>query len=486
MGTDIGATSLRDIREEKVRRLTEERFRYYEPNGKCEEFIAKVGSGDHFVVLFSAANGVGKTAAGANVVAHIAYGSDNPYFDHPLFRDWQFPKAGRIVTDHKNVRNVLGTLREWLPRGRYTAAKGGYSYEATWDTDSGFTWDVMTYDQDPRQFEGPTLGWVWFDEPPPEEIYKACVSRLRKGGIIFITATPLAGSSWMYDHIIGGHDLDVSVAAQRAYVEADVEAACREHGERGHLAHADIERMVAEYSEDEKQARVYGKFQHLVGLVFKSFSRRVHVVKPFQLTPDRYTVYEALDPHRRTPDACLWVAVDRAGRRFVVDELWLRCQGGTPELAQRILAKATQYRIGWRIVDPWAFDEDQHTGRSLAADLAERGLSYIAAPKARGSADRSIEDALACQEAAGVMVQPPTLYVFDTCQRLIYELEHYRWDEWSGKTADRHGQKEKPVDRDDHMVENLGRILFKDPPFLDPERRRERPDAGRDEDDPYG
>ena len=45
----------------------------YIPNGKAEEFIKQVGSNEHFVNMFVAANGVGKSAAGANMVTNIVY-----------------------------------------------------------------------------------------------------------------------------------------------------------------------------------------------------------------------------------------------------------------------------------------------------------------------------------------------------------------------------------------------------------------------------
>ena len=62
--------------------------------------------------------------------------------------------------------------------------------------------DLMSYEQDTKEFEAVDLGFAWFDEPPPESIYKATVARMRRGGIIFITATPLTGSAWLYDHIV--------------------------------------------------------------------------------------------------------------------------------------------------------------------------------------------------------------------------------------------------------------------------------------------
>ncbi len=464
---------VRQLREERASRILRDKYRYYEPNGKCEEYIEAVGSGDYFVVMFSAANGVGKTAVSANVVANIVFDNLNPYFDYPLYNKWPYPKQGRIVSYPSNLEGVVGALKEWLPAEKYSTKKRGKAYESFWETTTGWKWDLMTTEQDPKEFEGPTLGWIWFDEIPPMSIYKACVSRLRKGGIIFISATPLEGSGWLYDHIVEAHsqdedkDLTALAKGQRLNIEAGVEAACKQHGVRGHLEHDDIQKMIAEYTEDEKQARVYGKFQHLAGLVFKRWSRRVHMINPFQIDKRRYAVYEMLDPHPRNEDAVLWCAVDMHGRKFVIDELYVNPLNGTEELALRIKEKAEKYRIVRRLADPSAFIEDQHTQRSLATELSKHGLNYIEATKFREAANKKIETELSYIELPdGSFAKAPGFYVFNTLTRLPWEMEHWRWDEWSGKTGDKRDRKEKPIDKDDHMIECLGRWLIQEPMFV--------------------
>lgn len=468
--------ALRLLKEEEARRLEQEPYRYYEPSGKGEEFIRAFSDGNCFIVLYSAANGVGKTATGSNILAHLFWPCGNPWFQGPLFKQWPYLKKGRIVSDPTNVtKNILPELHRWFPAGKYTTSKGNKTFESIWKTDTGFDFDVMTYEQDPREFEGVTLGWAWFDEPPPEAILKATIARMRRGGIIFITATPLAGSAYLYDQFAKGTmSIEVSSSETGAkavyerkigYVEADIESACKEHGIRGHLNHDDIMKIIAEYSEDEKQARIYGKFQHLVGMVFKRWNRKVHVIKPFEIDERNFCVFEAIDPHPRTPDAVMWVAVDKNGTKYVCDELWIKGQSDE-ELASRIKKKASQFRLIRRIGDPSMFIEDQHTGKSLAMRLSKFGLSYQEASKARAASDRRIGDALNYTEVNGHMVRAPEVYVFDTCERTIFEMEHYRWDDWTGKTADKKGLKEKPLDKDDHMVENLGRLLFQEPEFV--------------------
>lgn len=444
-------------------------YRYYTPNGKCEEFAKMVGENKTFVSFFSAANGVGKTALGCNIIAHILFGNfGNKYFNHTLFNKWPYHKRGRIISDPTTItQTLIPELKKWLPPGRYRTSKSGKNYEYNWQTDTGFKFDVMTLEQEAKEFESATLSFVWFDEPPSYAIFKATVARMRRGGIIFITATPLMGSAWMYDHLIA-YKKKKGSKNQRDFLFADISSNCIEHGVRGILHHKDIQKIINEYTEDEKQARIHGKFAHLVGLVFKNFNPKIHVIKPFQINDRDYMAVEALDTHPRNPDAALWVVKDRQNTIFVVDELYDSYK--TKELARRIHSKAEKYRVELRLLEPAAFVEDKHRenphDETLAMELANKyGLQYQKATKARTRANKRIEDALDYDQVGNDIIRAPELYIFDTCHRLIQELEHLIWDDWRGRAAERKSPMEKPVDKDDHMIENLGRILVQELPF---------------------
>lgn len=455
-----------------------EQFRFYEPSGVGEEFINAFGSGDFFILFMSAANGVGKTALASNILANLAWPNSNDWFRDGLFADWPYLKRGRIITESDLVeKNIVNELKTWWPRGRYLTKKAGKHYESRFYTDTGWDFDIMTYDQDPMQFEGVTLGLAWFDEPPPEHILKAIISRMRRGGVIIITATPISGSAHLYDMFAKGEvEIEVQLRENEPpqkvkrrifHLTADVESVCKQHGIRGHLEHEHIVQMVAEYPEDERQARVYGKFQHLVGLVYKQWDRRIHVIEPFAVDPRDFVVYHSLDPHPRNPDAGLWVAVDRKGRKFVVDEYYKKATS-VENMAFDIKKKHGLYRMDdtqW--IDPSAMIEDQHQERSLSSMLDEYGLSYVEGSKNRQAANARIGEALDYTEINGEMVKAPELYVFANCQRFIYEIEHWRWQEWKGRTGMDKDRKEQPVDKDDHTLECIGRILWQEPTFYE-------------------
>ena len=254
-------------------------------------------------------------------------------------------------------------------------------------------------------------------------------------------------------------------SGQRDFLFADVWDNSITKGIRGRLTNRDIQRMIAEYDEEDKQARVHGKFHHLVGLIFKNFNRKIHVIRPFQISKRDYVVMEALDPHPRNPDAVMWVATDKNGTKFIVNELYANFKTG--ELAHRVKLKAEPYRLTKRLGDPSMFVEDQHEENPLKQSLSNRlkflELDYIKGTKNRRAADRRVKDALDYEMVGSDIIVAPEIYIFDTCVRTIYEIEHYQWDDWRGKAAERKSPMEKPMDKDDHMIENLGRILVQEP-----------------------
>lgn len=454
---------LKEIEKEEEMELLKDPHRIYIPIGKTEEWLNHFGSAEYFTTLYSAANGVGKTTVLANVVRAIVLPTDNEYFQQKLFQDFPYPvKNLRVISNHNTLKETLiPTLKQWLPQGRYETFKDSKEYEYRWEFDSGWSMHILTYDQPINTHESANLSIVLFDEPPPEDVYKANVARLRRGGQIGILATMLDGSEWMYDAIIVSDDKNTVT------VTAEVEDACEEHGIRGFLRHSDIERMVSQFEGDDMQARIFGRPQHLTGLVFKMFDKKVHIIPPFRVNPEDYVVWHSLDPHTRNPDAAVWLAIDRNNRYFVVNEL--KGEGQTEDLVERIKRKDEDYRIYKRLIDPSAFVEDKHTKRSLQRDLSKYGLQYLPGSKRRQDATRKIKDLLRFEAVGGEIIYPPNLFIFETCVNTIYEITHWIYEEWGSKARSNKTPKESGIDKNDHYIEALGRIVIEEPVFIEPE-----------------
>lgn len=414
------------------RRFEREQCRFFIPNGAQERMIKAFGSGDKTVSIFSGGNGAGKTYLMVNILANLIWGKQNSWFKGPLFEGWEFPRRVRIGTESANVRSsgaIDDAISRWWPKGRYTTSKDGAPYVRTYTSDTGWIVEKMSYEQETREWESSTLGLVCFDEPPPRDKYMASVARLRKGGRIAIFMTPLMKAGWLIDEISGAPDVQM--------VYADIEDNCKIHGQRGHLLHEDIERMVANMDPDEVEARAHGKPMHLSNVILgKTFQRHVHVV-PENLQPPAGGVQWGMvvDPARGKPWAIAWFWVDRTGRIVFTDEYpvddWLRCRETNLTIADyaKLIRHVENGRpMQWRIIDRHFANARNDYGTTLKQDLSEKfGLDFsdsYACDNEIESGIQKTKDYFGGDKALG-----PRLLIKENCRNIIKSMERWERDE---------------------------------------------------------
>lgn len=482
----IKTDELNSWKRERLRRITDEGYRYYTPIGKMREFLNEAFTGKYATALMSSANGTGKTTTLINIVANLSRPSDNPSFQQPELLNWKHKRRGRIISDTATIKDtIVPELLSWLPKGTYKKWKNGkdyYSKFIIYDKDGrSFHWDLMTYEQDPKQFESANLGIVICDEPVPFKIYTASFARLKLGGLFLIFATPLGdnvGSAWMYQKIASDPSRE---ANDFFYMTASKENACEEHGEGGFLPHQQILREMKQYPEEEVLPRIFGEFVQVKGRVIKEYDEKVHVLdNVFDANPNDYVVAQMWDTHPRVKEAIMWCAVDRKGNNFIVDELW--SDEPLDSLIAKIKAIDSKYRIVKRLIDPSAFNIDKRfddpfrqegssekEGMSFARLLKEKyGLVYEPGSKRRSDGITLIRDALRFNFQAGVWIKYPELFIQPHCTQTQWEFLNWMWQEWSGKTAEIKDPKAIPQDKNDHMMENLGRFFLENIEFTEP------------------
>lgn len=453
--------------EEIETRKKENKAKRFIPNGKSEEFIINVGTGTIFVNLFIAANGVGKSAAGANIVTNLCYGPQNKFFEYPLFQNFPHLKRGRIISDPTTLKEkIIPELKKWFPSNRYEAKydtrKEGKPYEAKWMTDTGFEFDLMSNEQDAKEFESTDLGWAWFDEPPPKAVFTATVARMRLGGRIFMTLTPLFHSAWIKDDLFDKRD-GVNVE----YVTATVEDNCRQHGIRGILEHDNIQKMIGQYKDDEKEARIEGRFGHLIGRILKKFDRKIHVIRPFEMKPEDYCVYQALDTHPQVDDHALWMAIDRRGQKFFIAEFVGK--GTVAQMASEFKRIEGGMRVEGRLIDPSAFnkDERQEDSQTIAEKFRAQGFVFEPGSKDLINGIKRLQDAFDYTMVESEMVKKPEVFIFDTCPIAIQQLENYVWKKQTTRAADTKQERGQPIDKDDHQPENARRLVMQNFKYIE-------------------
>lgn len=412
-----------------------ERCRLFEPNGVQEQFIKVVGEAKHFVYLLITANGTGKDCVLQNITANICWGPQNQYFKYPLFERWPFPeKHIRLVTESQLVTEsgpIDKEINVWWPKGRYTSHKDGKQYITRYKTDTGFLIDKMTYEQEPEEFEGVNLGFVGFSEPPPEQLYDRCVSRLRRGGIIVIVMTPLTSAAWIQDRLLDHKDAVVVVG--------DIEANCKEHGVRGVLNHSDIERMISQWKPEEIDARVHGKFTHLSNVILgKAFDRRFHVISDDVEPSPGSQWFHVVDPARGKPWAMCWGWVDPKGQ-ITIDreyplENWTSCRETNltiKDYAGLIKIMDGKNQIETRVIDRHFANARNDYGTTLKQDLANKfGLEFIDSYSCEEEVETGIQkvkDLLGFNSRMPIDgLNYPRLRVKERNKNVIRSLE--RWD----------------------------------------------------------
>lgn len=305
---------------ELARRERDERLRYFVPHGGQEDFISYMAKPGAFTVIAGSGNGWGKTQIIAAALAAIIWPKLAPpcFTQHELFNKWPYPKRARINSTPKELE-AIGSLqvaiKDLFPKGRYEARRKSKSYDSEWITDTGWTVDTFSYEQDPDEMAGPTLGLQLWNEPMPEALWREGQARLRRGGINWGAITSLNKYPWVVDGLLNKHNgKDVLIRY------GNVCENCKQHGKNGHLEHSQIERILTEYPEDEREARRTGKPLSLSGRIFKAFDYAVHVIQGDVLPPADTTVYQVVDPAIGKPLFVIYAYVDMAGHLVIFDE----------------------------------------------------------------------------------------------------------------------------------------------------------------------
>lgn len=422
------------IAAELLRREQEERCQFFVPNGKQQQFIKGVGEGKHKIFLFCASNAIGKDTVACNILANIFWGPQNEWFRGlPLFENWPYPKYVRFVTESQLVKEtgpMATEIRKWWPLGKYEAKNAGKQFPSEYHTDTGFYMDVMTYEQDPAEFEGVTVGCFVFSEPPPEDIYNRCISRLRQGGIIIIVMTPMFNAGWVLDRLMDAKD---------AYVlSADIEDGCKIHGVRGHLDHDQIQWMISKWPPEEVAARAHGKFMHLSNTVYGAvFNRQYHVVPDSTPTPEGSKYGMVIDPASGKPFAIGWYSVSPNGQVMFEDEYpnqdftkMRDTKMVLKDYVELFKAKEEGREMEWRIIDRHFANARDYRGMTLRQELAEKyGLIF----QNSYSMDEEIETGilgvkkyLRFDETKPISsLNYPKLIIKERCRNIIRAME--RW-----------------------------------------------------------
>jgi phage terminase large subunit-like protein len=295
----------------------------------------------------------------------------------------------------------------------------------------GSSIEFMSYEQGAGEnigvFEGGEGNWVLFNEPPPEKIFSACSRWLMvRNGIMMFAMTPL-WEAWIYDKLFlnQGPAPDKPDVFQMSVYE------------NPYVSDKGIADLVKDCQDDEIEARIFGGFKHLTGLVYKEFGD-IHRIPSFQI-PKEWPRGVVMDYHPRTPCALIWYAVDPHGQVFFYDELEVNKTIG--EIAEIVKSKekseygrpvptrwidsiaATPERVGPKIT--CALNEFRDIGAKIQWPLAFRASS-----KNRAVGINAVRDYLKLKNGK------PGVYFFeDKCPKTVASFLHYQWGDDADDTT---------------------------------------------------
>ncbi len=461
------------LEQEKLRRRTQERIRYYKPHLKQQAFHAAGDTNRIRVIL--GGNRSGKSECGmAEVVAH-AFGKrlwlpeshPNHIVRHPLTGEpIKTPNRGLVVGESfdEQVKKVLipklignpgqkeGGL---IPSPKIKSYKRNQTGVITeiYLTD-GTSIFFKSYQQSVKLFESENYDWYSLDEPPPREHYVAIArGATDTGAPIWMQLTPLS-QAWIHDELCSRADV--------FKIHFDIQ----DNVGFG-LSQEAVDEFTKDLSEDEQEMRLHGRFFHLSGLIYKNFDHRHLLPRPSKEWPrnDRWQYWMHVDPHVRKRHKAVWVALRPDNVYIVMGQLQTPPDNNLiGNFADMILAyeKAVlglDSKDVMRLIDPFATQEGvtEH-GLSVKDEFEAYGLFFGIGSKKRATAIQYMRQLLHCRPEEGIW---PQLYVIDDCDQVIHEFKHYQYEEWKGKdVAERKDPNPEPRKKFDDYIEGIHRIIL--------------------------
>lgn len=471
---------LEALKAEETRRRTEERIRYYRPHPKQAAFHA-AGSKNRLRWVCGG-NRSGKTEAEvAEAVAHaLGYRPWLPE-DHPdrivtmplTGKPIKVPSRGLVVGEsfgeqikkvilHKMIGNPEhkeGGLLP-LPMIRTTRKNQQGVINEIYLTNGGAIF-FKSYEQAAKLFESENYDWYALDEPPPREHYIAIARGCTDTGApIWCAMTPLT-QAWIHDEILSREDVFRTTFDITDNIGFGLTAE----------AVAEFEKDL---TEDEKEMRLRGRFFHLQGLVYKEFDRNVHLLpRPNWPTPQQgpwprseaWEYWMHVDPHVRKRHKAVWVAKRPDRRYLVIGQLQTPPETNLISHFADMIHSYEKSVLGLktddinRLIDPFATEPSStETGVNIKDEFERYGLYFMLGSKRRDTAIHYMHELLRHRAAEGYY---PMLYVLDDLDQVMYEFEHYQFEEWQGRNmAERKDPNPAPRKRFDDYLEGIHRIIL--------------------------
>ena len=350
----------------------------------------------------------------------------------------------------------------------------------TWK-DGGFQ-EFMTVQQELKSHGGAARHVIQVDEEIPQEFWvENNMRRISLNGRMLYGATAIEGVTWTEEAIF-----------QRGE-QGDPTIYVMEMSTYDNPMNTDrvVKEILKQCMDDtDVDIRIHGKRKRRGGNVYKmAKDEKPWIIKREELPQTGGVLIMAIDNHPQIEHAILWMYADYDGKfHDLIDDkpnLYLVAEvfehGSVRELKYYI--DMTEIKLGrkhdYALCDPsaWNVDQTKPEEKSLADQFGDFGIFV-----SKGSKDRQANITRVCElltlyhkdmpvsELARAKGNPdmilrlykdarPRLFTFDDLTRTRFERRNWHFPVYKGSAVSEHDKiKPKPVDKDDHMMENEGRM----------------------------
>lgn len=340
------------------------------------------------------------------------------------------------IESWEQVRDILWeeNLKEFIPS--HVIAPGGIEYgqhkiPKRVFFKNGHRLEFKAFNQGRELFQGRAIDSIYCDEQCHHDfqgIFDEMQARLlKKDGFLSWGMTPIKPQPELEERIEDLPDTDETFK---------INLNDNRISRGGYIPDKRIDEKIAQWPEETQATRIAGEFASFFGAVFKTYSRQIHVIKPFRI-PREWRKYRAFDFGFTNPFVCLWLAKDKDENWYVYREYY-QAQTGIQEHIRnvKLLSKGESYVAD--IADP----ED-------AEARSEMRKAGIETKLARKNIDRGIE--LVQSKFKIKDDGKPSLVIFRTCRNTCREIPGYHY----GKGSSTKNPADIPVQKDDHTIDAL-------------------------------
>lgn len=279
---------------------------------------------------------------------------------------------------------------------------------------------------------------------------------------LFGTTNP-EGKDWVYDLFF---DTDSFHQNHQGFVSPTTE--------NYHLPKDYVQSLKKNYPEEWIKRYVYASFDEASGIIYKSFSRSIHVIEPFDI-PDHWPTFVAYDYGYTNPFCALLSSVDEFGNIFVRNGLY-QSYLKISDQAEMIHWMKGNIKIDAYPADPSCFkhDKDGQSVASIFQDPEICGKFTIDLIPARNDIRAGIDRVnwylgydkkkevatgeydIKKREWLWSSKNHPKVLFFDGdwIDDFYKEIENYKWKKLRANQRNK-SQPEEPVDYNDHYMDTL-------------------------------